>query len=73
MTFVGLELARDGESRRINERRDKGHAREIEVMTLEAIRSGVGSPTPFEELIEVSSATIAVEEAIATGNAVLLG
>ncbi len=73
MTFVGLELARDGKSRRINERRDKGHAREIEVMTLEAIRSGVGSPTPFEELIEVSSATIAVEEAIATGNAVLLG
>jgi hypothetical protein len=72
MTFVGLELARDGKSRRINARRDKGHAGEIEV-TLEAIRSGVGSPIPFEELIEVSSATTAVEEAIATGNAVLLG
>ena len=33
-------------------------------MTLEAIRSVVGSPIPFEELIEVSSSTIAVEDAI---------
>jgi hypothetical protein len=70
--FRGLELARDGKSRRTSARRDKGHAREIEV-TLEAMRSGVGSPIPFEELIEVSSATIAVEEAIASGNPVLLG
>jgi hypothetical protein len=37
------------------------------------MRSGVGSPIPFEDLIEVSSATIAVEEAIASGNPVLLG
>ena len=62
--FCTLELARDGKTRRTKARRDKGHAHEIE-LTLEAIRRGASSPIPFEELIEVSEATIAVEEAIA--------
>jgi hypothetical protein len=69
--FCSLELAREGKSRRSNARCDKGHAREIEA-TLEATHSGGGSPIPFEELIEKSSATIAVEEAIASGSTVLL-
>jgi len=35
--------------------------------TLEAIRSGGNSPIPFDELMEVSEATFAVEEAIGSG------
>jgi predicted dehydrogenase/threonine dehydrogenase-like Zn-dependent dehydrogenase len=69
--FCTLELARDGKTRRTKGRRDKGHTHEIE-LTLEAIRRGANSPIPFEELIEVSEATIAVVEAIATGNSVAL-
>jgi hypothetical protein len=37
------------------------------------VRSGGSSPIPFEELVEVSAATIAVEEAIAGGKSVWLG
>jgi predicted dehydrogenase/threonine dehydrogenase-like Zn-dependent dehydrogenase len=69
--FCTLELARDGKTRRTKARRNKGHEREIEV-TLDAIRQGACSPIPFEELMEVSEATIAIEEAIATGEAISL-
>lgn len=68
--FCTLELARDGKTRRIRARRDKGHKREIE-LTLEAIRRGDSSPIPFEELMEVSEVTIAIDEAIGTGKSVL--
>ena len=69
--FRILELATDGKTRRTRGRRDKGHQREIE-LTLEAIRRGTGSPIPFEELVEVSEVTIAIEEAIGTGKPVAL-
>ena len=69
--FCTLELARDGKTRRTKARRNKGHEREIE-LTLEGIRQGGCSPIPFEELIEVSEATIAIEEAIASGEAISL-
>jgi hypothetical protein len=69
--FRVLDLARDGKTRRIKARRDKGNAREIQV-TVEAIRSGGPAPIPFDELMEVSAATLAVEEAIAAGKAVSL-
>jgi predicted dehydrogenase len=69
--FCTLELARDGKTRRTKARRNKGHEREIEV-TLDAIRQGACSPIPFEELMEVSEATIAIEEAIATGEMISL-
>jgi hypothetical protein len=69
--FCTLELARDGKTRRTRARRNKGHEQEIE-LTLEAIRQGGSSPIPFEELMEVSEATIAIEEAIASGEAVSL-
>jgi hypothetical protein len=45
--------------------------REID-LTLDAIRQGGSSPIPFEELTEVSEATIAIEEAIARGEAISL-
>jgi hypothetical protein len=69
--FSTLELARDGKIKRSGARRDKGHQREID-LTLAAIRSGGCSPIPFEQLVEVSEATMAVEEAIATGKTVSL-
>lgn len=69
--FCTLELARDGKTRRAKARRDKGHEREIEI-TLEAIRRGDCSPIPFEELMDVSEATLAIEEAIGSGEVVSL-
>jgi predicted dehydrogenase len=69
--FCTLELARDGKTRRTKARRNKGHEREI-ALTLEAIRQGGCSPVPFEELIEVSEATFAIEEAIGSGGVVSL-
>jgi predicted dehydrogenase/threonine dehydrogenase-like Zn-dependent dehydrogenase len=69
--FSTLELARDGKTRRTKARRDKGHEREI-TLTLEAIRAGGSSPISFEELIEVSEATLAIEEAIGSGGVVAL-
>jgi predicted dehydrogenase/threonine dehydrogenase-like Zn-dependent dehydrogenase len=69
--FRTLELARDGKTRRTKAKRDKGHEREIE-LTLDAIRRGGCSPIPFEELVEVSEVTIAIEEAIGTGKSVSL-
>ncbi len=69
--FRTLELASDGKTRRTKAGRDKGHQREID-LTLEAIRRGTGSPIPFEELVEVSGVTIAIEEAMGTGKPVAL-
>jgi predicted dehydrogenase/threonine dehydrogenase-like Zn-dependent dehydrogenase len=69
--FSTLELARDGKIRRTRARRDKGHEREI-ALTLEAIRVGGPSPIPFEELVDVSEATLAIEEAIGSGGVVSL-
>jgi predicted dehydrogenase/threonine dehydrogenase-like Zn-dependent dehydrogenase len=69
--FRTLELARDGKTRATKARRDKGHEREIEV-TLEALRRGGCSPIPFEELMDVSAATFAIEEAIGSGEVISL-
>jgi predicted dehydrogenase len=69
--FSTLELASNGKSKRSKARRDKGHEREISA-TLEAIRSGGSSPIPFAELMEVSEATFAIEEAIGSGTMISL-
>ena len=69
--FRTLELARDGKTRRTTRSQNKGHEREIE-LTLDAIRRGGSACIPFEELIEVSEATIAIEEAVGSGKLVLL-
>jgi predicted dehydrogenase len=63
--FSLLELTRNGKRTRTKGRRDKGHRREIE-LTIEAMRAGHPSPIRFEELVEVSSVCIAVDQAIAT-------
>ena len=64
--FRTLELARGGKTRRTRAGQDKGHQREIE-LAVDAMRRGGCSPIPFEELVEVSEATFAIEEAIARG------
>lgn len=69
--FSTLELSREGKTKRIKASRDKGHEREI-ARTLAAIRAGECSPIPFQELVEVSEVTMAVEDAISTGRPVTL-
>ncbi len=50
---------------------DKGHRREVE-LTVEAMKQGKEAPIPFAELIEVTEATFAIEEAIRTQRMVSL-
>ncbi len=69
--FSTIELSSDGKTRRTKARRDKGHEQEI-AATIEAIKTGGDSPIPFEELIEVSEATLAIEEAAGSGTSVSL-
>jgi len=61
--FCSLELARDGTTRRLKAMRDKGHRREIQ-LTVDSMRSGLPAPIAFDELIEVSEATLAVAESV---------
>ena len=42
-------------------------------LTVEAMKQGKDAPIPFEELIEVTEATFAVEEAIRTQRTVSFG
>jgi predicted dehydrogenase len=69
--FCALELTRGGKTQRTKSRRDKGHRSELE-RTVDAMRNGHQSPIPFEELMEVSEVTIAVEEAIVKGQPIPL-
>jgi predicted dehydrogenase len=64
--FRTLELAHEGKTSRTSSRREKGHEREIQ-LTVEALRQGRPAPIAFEELVEVSAATLTVEEAIGAG------
>ncbi len=48
---------------------DKGHSREVE-LTIEAMKRGNDAPVPFEELVEVTEVTFAIEEAIRTNRMV---
>jgi len=64
--FRSLELVRGGKTRTFRSRPDKGHCNAV-AATLEAIRSGQDSPIPFEEILEVTDATLAIEEAISSG------
>ena len=61
--FKALYLSRNGKTETLKGGRDKGHRREVE-LTVEAMRQGKAAPIPFEELIEVTKATFAIEEAI---------
>jgi predicted dehydrogenase/threonine dehydrogenase-like Zn-dependent dehydrogenase len=63
--FKTLSLSRDGKTETFKGGRDKGHHREME-LTIEAMEQGKDAPIPFAELLEVTEATFAVEEAIRT-------
>jgi predicted dehydrogenase len=67
--FQRLELVRAGKSKVFRSKRDKGHQKEI-ALTLQAIRSGQDAPIPFEQLLEVTAATFAIEESISLGQPV---
>ena len=69
--FKTLSLSRNGKTETIKGGRDKGHHREME-LTIEAMEQGKDAPIPFAELIEVTEATFAVEEAIRTQKTVSL-
>jgi predicted dehydrogenase/threonine dehydrogenase-like Zn-dependent dehydrogenase len=63
--FKTLLLSRNGKTETLRIGRDKGHRRELE-LTIEAMKQGGSAPIPFLELIEVTEATFAIEEAIRT-------
>ena len=69
--FRTLELTRQRKTDRARGTQDKGHEKELE-LTINAIRSGQEAPIPFAELCEVTEATMAIREALATGQAVVL-
>jgi predicted dehydrogenase len=69
--FKTLYLSRNGRTKTCKSGRDKGHRKEIE-RTIEAMEQGKDAPIPFAELIEVTEATFAVEEAIRTQRTVFL-
>ncbi len=70
--FRVLSLTRNGKTRQIKLKRDKGHSRELE-LTLEAMRSGEPAPIPFQQLVEVTEAIFAINRAIANDEVVRLG
>jgi predicted dehydrogenase/threonine dehydrogenase-like Zn-dependent dehydrogenase len=68
--FKTLLLSRNGKTEKVKSRQNKGHRREIE-LTIEAMRQGKGAPITFEELVEVTEATFAVQESIRMQRTVL--
>jgi predicted dehydrogenase len=69
--FRTLELARNGKVQKFKSLPDKGHRRELQ-LTIEAVRDGKPSPISFEELVEVTEATLLVDSAVATGEVMRL-
>jgi predicted dehydrogenase/threonine dehydrogenase-like Zn-dependent dehydrogenase len=61
--FKTVYLSAGGKTETVKGKRDKGHRRELE-LTVDALKHGKEAPIPFAELIEVTEATFAVEEAI---------
>lgn len=69
--FEVLETVRSRKVKRVKSPRDKGHRSEMQ-STLQAMASGASSPIPFDEIVEVSEATFAVADAVASGQPVSL-
>jgi predicted dehydrogenase/threonine dehydrogenase-like Zn-dependent dehydrogenase len=70
--FKTLLLSRNGKTETLKSGQDKGHRREMEV-TIAAMRQGEEAPISFAELMEVTEATFAIEEAIRTGKMIWVG
>jgi hypothetical protein len=58
-----LELSRGGKTRTYKASQDKGHRKELE-LTAEAMLSGRPSPIAFEEICEVTEATLRIQETL---------
>jgi predicted dehydrogenase/threonine dehydrogenase-like Zn-dependent dehydrogenase len=69
--FKTLYLSRNGKTEAFKGGGDKGHRREIE-LTIEAMNQRKDAPIPFAELLEVTKATFAIDEAIRAGRTVSL-
>jgi polar amino acid transport system substrate-binding protein len=69
--FKVLSLSRNRKIETSKRGQDKGHGREME-LTIDAMKQGKDAPIPFDELVEVTEATFAVEEAIRTQRTVSL-
>jgi predicted dehydrogenase/threonine dehydrogenase-like Zn-dependent dehydrogenase len=69
--FKTLSLSRNGKTETLRGGRDKGHRREVE-LTAAAMKEGKEAPIPFAELIEVTEAAFAIEEAIRTQKTVYI-
>jgi predicted dehydrogenase len=70
--FKTLSLSRNGKTETFKSGQDKGHRREME-LTVTAMTTGEEAPISFAELMEVTEATFAIEEAIRTGKSVVVG
>jgi predicted dehydrogenase len=70
--FKTLSLSRNGKTETLKSGQDKGHRREME-LTVAAMKQGKEAPIPFAELIEVTEATFAIEEAVRTQKAISFG
>jgi hypothetical protein len=69
--FKVLSLSRNGKIKTSKCGQDKGHGREM-ALTIEAMKQGKDAPVPFDELVEVTEAAFAIEEAIRTQRTVSL-
>jgi predicted dehydrogenase len=67
--FTTLLLGRRGKKQQHSYKHDKGHANELR-LTCDAMAQGSASPIPFNELVEVSAATLAAIESARTGTSV---
>jgi predicted dehydrogenase len=70
--FKVLSLSRGGKTETSKCGQDKGHRREME-LSIDAMKQGKDAPIPFDELVEVTEATFAIEEAIRTQRSMSLG
>lgn len=67
-----LRLGAGGREKKLRFRHDKGHQREI-AQTIRAMQTGGTSPIPFTELIEVATATFAIQRSLAEAQVIELG
>ena len=70
--FKTLSLSRNGKTETLKSAQDKGHRREMEV-TIAAMKKGQEAPISFAELMEVTEATFAIEQAIRTQKTIFVG
>jgi predicted dehydrogenase/threonine dehydrogenase-like Zn-dependent dehydrogenase len=70
--FKTLSLSRNGKTETLKSGQDKGHHREMEV-AIAAMKKGEEAPISFAELMEVTEATFAIEEAIRTQKTIWFG